>query len=194
MTILIYIENKSCIIFLVVLRDKLKKVSFTVTFFQATKTSMPISFQQIIKQFYSKSKPKHIYFLLLFLKKGHIQLSFSYGVFQIFYSVQINLHFQRYLKKTFKTGSNMARRMEGYRINQSPQIYVRGRASVPSQVKFITTLHDLLHLVWRGVSEVWIQILLLVTKLVQRQFTDMILTLNGYEENGQLLAKSLETF
>lgn len=177
-----------------VLRDKLKKVSFTVTFFQATKASMPISFQQIIKQFYSKSKPKHTYFFCLFFKKGHIQLSFSYGIFQIFYSVQLNLHFQRYLKKPFKTRSNMARRMKGYRINQSPQIYVRGRASFPLQVKFITTLHDSLHLVWRGVSEVWIQILFLGTKLVQRQFTDMILTLNGYEENGQLLAKSLQTF
>jgi len=60
-TILRYTENKLYIIFLVVPRDKLKKVSFTVTLFQAMKISMPVSFQQIIKQFYSKSKLKHIY-------------------------------------------------------------------------------------------------------------------------------------
>lgn len=83
----------------------------------------------------------------------------------------------------------MAGRMEEKTINQSPQISVRSRASFPSHVRFLTTLHDSLHLIGR-VSEVWMQIFFSGYQISAKA----ILTVNSYEGKGQFLAKGLQTF
>lgn len=78
----------------------------------------------------------------------------------------------------------MAGRMEENTINQSPQISVRSRGSFPSHVRFLTTLHDSLHLVGR-VSEVWMQIFFSGYQISAKA----ILTINSYEREGSISCK-----
>lgn len=96
---------------------------------------------------------------LFFFLRPHTAFIFVWNILGIYskYSLQFSLTFifkDTLKKKTCKTGSNMATARKENRINQSPQLYIRSRASFPSQGRFLTTLHDSLHRLAKGIAEV----------------------------------------